>query len=429
VNLTALLSSLELVVLLTGATWSLFSPTAKTARFRALAVTILATALAGAEVLSSLWVAPAGGDFPTWTPEVTFTTCVIGWLAVALTPLLGTSPATFTRIVALIAQADLFFIVSHPLALALIWGLSAFTLWSELRSKAELRSLARLFAFYHVPSVLSFGVGAILLVKGHIGLALVPLGAGVLLRQAAFPLHSWFPALLERAPMGVVVAFFGPALGVYAHLELLAQGLPRGLGDEAATLAAISAIVAAALGTAQTDARRAIAYVIISQSNLIAFGLENHGVVARAGTFLSWQVLSLATSGLAMTLGALSVRRGSLTLLTPHGSFSKTPRMAVAFLILGFGSVGLPLTLGFIAEELLVQGATLEHPHLGLGLILATALNGVNVIRCFFMLFSGRDESTGEWDLVPRERSALSLAILLLFLGGALPSLAIAALG
>jgi NADH:ubiquinone oxidoreductase subunit 5 (subunit L)/multisubunit Na+/H+ antiporter MnhA subunit len=426
---TVLLSTLELAVLLVGAIWALGAKSAETARKRALGATVLATAIAALEVASAFGAGPSGAPFPSWSPGVTFTTCVIGWLAVALTPLLGQNPATFARIVALIAQADLFFILKQPLALALVWGLTALTLWSELRSKLELRPLARLFAFYHAPSVVFFSIGALLLTEGHATLALVPLGAGVVLRQAAFPLHSWFPALLERAPMGVVVAFFGPALGVYAHLELLAQGLPEGLGNEAAMIAAVSAIVAGALGTVQTDARRAIAYVIMSQSNLIAFGLENHGEVARAGTFLTWQVLSLATSGLAMTLGALSVRRGSLTLLIPHGSFSKTPRMAVAFLILGFGSVGLPLTLGFVAEELLVQGSTAEHPHLGLALILATALNGINVIRCFFMLFSGRDENNGEWDLLPRERSALSLAIFLLFVGGIAPSFAIAALG
>lgn len=428
-NPTALLSTLELLVLLLGATWSLSSKSAETARARALNAAIAATLVAAAELASNVWLVSRDVAMPSWSPGVTFTTCVIGWLAVALTPLLGQSPATFARILALIAQADLFFVVKSPLALALIWALSALTMWSELRSRTDLRPLARLFAFYHLPSVLSFATGAWLLSRGQVGLSLVPLGAGVVLRQAAFPLHSWFPALLERAPMGVVVAFFGPALGVYAHLELLTQGLPQGLGDEAALIAAISAIVAGALGTVQTDARRAIAYVIMSQSNLIAFGLENHGDVAKAGTFLTWQVLSLATSGLAMTLGALGARRGSLSLLSPHGSFSRTPRMAVAFLVLGFGSVGLPLTLGFVAEELLVQGSTAEHPQLGMALIAATALNGINVIRCFFMLFSGRDENAGEWDLLPRERSALSLAILLLFVGGIAPSVAIAALG
>jgi NADH:ubiquinone oxidoreductase subunit 4 (subunit M) len=374
-------------------------------------------------------VSPLPDVFPSWSPGVAFTTCVIGWLAVALTPLLGSVPATYARILALIAEADLFFVVKNPLALAVIWGLSALTLWTELRSHLELQPLARLFAIYHLPSVLLFAAGAILLKTGQVELALLPLGAGVVLRQAAFPFHGWFPSLLERAPMGVVVAFFGPALGVYAHLELLTRGLPEGLGENAAMLAAGSAILAAALSLVQSDARRAIAYVIVSQSNLIAFGLENHGDVARVGTFLTWQVLSLATSGLAMTLGALAARRGSLSLLTPGGSFSNTPRMAVAFLILGFGSVGLPLTLGFVAEELLVQGSTAEHPQLGMALILATALNGINVIRCFFMLFSGKDESSGEWDLLPRERAALGLAILLLIVGGLVPGLAIYALG
>jgi NADH-quinone oxidoreductase subunit M len=95
--------------------------------------------------------------------------------------------------------------------------------------------------------------------------------------------------------------------------------------------------------------------------------------------------------------------------------------MAVAFLFMGFASVGLPLTLGFVAEDLLVQGSVEELPALGLALIVATALNGVSVMRAFFTLFSGSSKHIGECDLTPRESGVLTVVMATLLLTGIFP--------
>lgn len=109
----------------------------------------------------------------------------------------------------------------------------------------------------------------------------------------------------------------------------------------------------------------------------------------------------------------------------PAGSFTRTPRMAVAFLFMGFASVGLPLTLGFVAEDLLVQGSVEEFPALGLALIVATALNGVSVMRAFFTLFSGSSKHLGEWDLTLREGGVITVVMAILLLTGLFPGLTV----
>jgi NADH-quinone oxidoreductase subunit M len=83
--------------------------------------------------------------------------------------------------------------------------------------------------------------------------------------------------------------------------------------------------------------------------------------------------------------------------------------------------VGLPLTLGFVAEDLLVQGSVQEFPALGFALIVATALNGVSVMRAFFTLFSGSSKHIGECDLTPRESGVITLVMALLLLTGLFP--------
>lgn len=97
-------------------------------------------------------------------------------------------------------------------------------------------------------------------------------------------------------------------------------------------------------------------------------------------------------------------------------------RMAAGFLMMGLASVGFPMTLGFIAEDLVVQGAVEHFPVLSFVLIVATALNGMTVMRAFFHLFSGRRVHTGESDLTNRESWALSAVLLILLAGGLAPS-------
>jgi NADH-quinone oxidoreductase subunit M len=357
----------------------------------------------------------------SWAPAFSLISCLIGFTAITLSPISGARPKTFARILLIIAIALVFLVIRHPIGLAVLWGASALLVWLELREIKGTKKVARLFAIYHSPSVFALGVGAVLLSRGEPAAGLVFLLIGIAIREAVVPLHSWFPPFVQYAPMGLVVAFFAPQLGVYAHLELLRDEVPHQLAHGVASLGALTAVVAAAMGLAQTDARRALAFLVMSQMGLVAFGLDTSSPVAQIGALLTWQVIGLATAGFAMTLASLEARRGTLSMRVPGGSFTRTPRMAVAFLFMGFASVGLPLTLGFVAEDLLVQGSVEEFPLLAFALILATALNGVSVIRAFFTLFSGSAKHIGERDLTMREAGALTVLMATLLLTGLFP--------
>ncbi|TFH29692.1 MAG: hypothetical protein E4H00_06475, partial [Myxococcales bacterium] len=392
--MTIVFAAFQLLVLIPMSWFVGHSNSSRTARHRA----SYAMALTGVIALTELgWHAfelPGPGwskdwlsmeDPHPWVPAFSLITCLMGFTAIALSPISASRPKTFRRILLLIAVALLFLTVRHPIGLAVLWSASALITWLELKDLKQPQKIAKLFAIYHLPSALAFTLGAVLLMQNHAAAGVVLLFVGIGIREAVIPLHSWFPPFVQYAPMGLVVAFFAPQLGVYAHLELLRGELPQQLAHGVASLGAITAVVAAALGLAQTNGRRALAFLVMSQTGLVAFGLDARSPVAQIGALLTWQVIGVATAGFAMTLASLQARRGDLSLTAPAGSFTRTPRMAVAFLFLGFASVGLPLTLGFVAEDLLVQGSVDEFPVLAFALIAATALNGVSVMRAFFM--------------------------------------------
>lgn len=350
-----------------------------------------------------------------------FVTCTVGLIAVGMSPLATHPPATLARMLLLLAIALAFFAVPRAGVIAVLWTMSAAVAWFELRSRQATRSTARLFAQYQGAGVVLMALGAVLFALERRSAAFVAWSLAIALREAVIPLHGWFPAFVQRAPLGLVVAFAAPQLGVYAHLQLFSDGALGELAHGVAAVGAVTAVLGAMLGVVQADARRALAFLVMSQTGLVAFGLENESEVARAGALLAWQVLALATSGFAMTLAALEARRGTLSLRTPTGSFARTPRMAVAFLFLGFASIGFPSTIGFVAEDLLVQGSIDEFPLLVFALITATALNGMTVMRCFFALFSGTGVHKGERDLTRREAWVLSLVMALLMAAGVQP--------
>lgn len=428
--MTILFGALELLVLLPAAWLVGRSPSARTARHRASYAMGLAGAVALAQILWRAFELPGLHWTPSWVsmenpyswvPAFSLMTCVIGFTAVVLSPIRAARPKTFSRILILIGAAVVFLVIRNPLGLAVVWGVSALVAWRELKDLPQATKTSRIFAIYQAPSVAAVVAGAFLLHEGQTSAGLALVVVGVAIREAVIPLHSWFVPFVQNAPMGLVVAFFAPQLGVYAHLELVRGEIPSELAHSVAALGAVTAVVAASLGVAQTEARRALAFLVMSQTGLVAFGLETHSGVARLGALLTWQVIGVATAGFAMTLASLEARRGGLSMKTPAGSFTRTPRMAVAFLFMGFASVGLPLTLGFVAEDLLVQGSVEEFPALGFALIVATALNGVSVMRAFFTLFSGSSKHMGERDLILRESGVLTVVMAILLLTGLFP--------
>lgn len=401
----------QLIALVVGAIVAFRTGDPSLARRRALAGAVIALIAALIERLI------IGGT----ASSLAVVTTLIAVLAISMTPVVATSGRTFARISMIIAVALLFSRSQSPSIMCGLWAASAALVWWELHERGHVQC-ARLFLFHHIPSFLFFALGTALLARGSAEYAAVFISVAIVIREALLPLHGWFPKFVSRAPMGVVVAFVGPQLGIYAHLTLFPNG-PTGLTMTLAALGAFTAVIAAALGLVQSEGKRALAFLLMSQTGLVTFGLESHSGVAHQGALLSWQVLALSASGFALVLAALGARGSRLSIVRPSGHFDSTPRMAVAFLLLGFASVGLPLTLGFVSEDLLVQGAVAEFPILALTLVVATALNGMSVMRCFFALFTGSRRSVGLRDLNRREWVAVSLLLAVLLTGGIVPRL------
>jgi NADH-quinone oxidoreductase subunit M len=248
----------------------------------------------------------------------------------------------------------------------------------------------------------------------------VPLLAAILVRCGTVPAHCWLTDWFEHASLGIALLYVTPLSGVYAAVRLV---LPIGQDWVLQSIGLVSlttAVYAAGMATIQREARRFFAYLFLSLASLVLVGLELHTELSLTGSLCVWYAVVVSLGGFGLTLRALEARFGRLSLTDYHGLYEHSPTLAVFFLLTGLASVGFPGTIGFISTELLVDSAVEANPYVGFAVVATSALNGIAVIRAYFLLFTGaRHVSTVSSGIGVRERIAV-LTLSALILGGGL---------
>ncbi|MBX3432984.1 MAG: oxidoreductase [Pirellulales bacterium] len=280
--------------------------------------------------------------------------------------------------------------------------------------------------------VLHMALFAILLVGGQAIVAwatpgsdaaicgLAMLGVAALVRSGAAPLHCWHADLFERASLGAAILFVAPMTGAYAALRLVLPTAPAWVLHLIALASLATAVYAAGMTLVQRDARRFFSFLLLSNSSLVLVGLELVTPLGLVGALCVWVSVSLALTGFGLALRSIESRCGRIDLARYHGMFRATPTLAGFFLLTGLASIGFPGTLGFVAAELLIEGAIDAAPLVGVIVLFASALNGLAVMHAYFRIFTGCEHSgTIDLRIRPAERVAV-LALSLLILGGGL---------
>ncbi len=307
------------------------------------------------------------------------------------------------------------------------WGIIGLLAAGTVPLYLELRARQRPTQVY----VLHMGLFVAMLVAGwtlvqiagprqvHSLWTVLPLVIAVLIRSGIAPLHCWMTDLFEHATFGRALLFVTPMSGAYAAVRLL---LPVASDDVLRYVGLISlatAFYAAGMALVQREARRFFCYIFLSHSALVLVGLDSRSPIGLTGALCVWLSVGLSLTGFGLTLRALEARHGRLSLAGYHGVYEHTPALAVCFLLTGMASVGFPGTFGFVATELLVDGAVQAYPFVGIAVVIAAALNGIAVMKAYFLLFTGtRHVSTVPLAIGWRERLAvLTLAALILGAG------------
>lgn len=251
------------------------------------------------------------------------------------------------------------------------------------------------------------------------------LWVSILVRAGVFPLHSWLPALFERGPFWVALLMGSLKPGLYLLLRLSWRMLPhaseRWLGVLLA-LGLFSAVYGALLGLGQRSLRGLVGSLAVSHGGLMLAGLCSRSVEGETGGLTQWLAIGASMAGLSLVVWALEARTGTSSPDKLGGIAYRAPALSFSFLLFGLIALGLPGTLSFIGEDLLLHGILSSHMLSPVVLALASVLNAVAVMRAFTRAFLGRARGLFEiTDLLRRERLAVVGLVLLLMAGSLMP--------
>ena len=318
-------------------------------------------------------------------------------LTVAVTPRAALDRRGLRRaaLAALLTLAS--FLTASAVILLLSWVASVWVFLSALGDPAH-RHQRRVVGAYLGASTLLLAAGVVLLVSPGVqhtnletaAMWLIVLAA--LIRKGIVPFHAWVPEVFDHGRLGPAILFNAPQVGAYITVVLI---VPRASPEMLRTIAVLAlgtAVYGAALALVQRSARRACGYLFMSQSALVMAGLDCTSATALAGGLLVWLSAGLGFAGLARCVQVLEARRGRLDLTRYHGGYDRMPVLAISFLAVGLACTGFPGTLGFIGQELLVDGAVDVFPVMGFAVVVASALMGLAVVRMYFSLFCGRPD-------------------------------------
>lgn len=253
--------------------------------------------------------------------------------------------------------------------------------------------------------------------------------AAVLARAGVPPLHGWAPVALHRAPVASVL----PALITPLPILVLARAvIERGaevpwLPVVLIAIGVVGTVYGALLAMVQHEIRRAVGYVYVSATSSVVAAIGSSSAAGLAGALLASTTACIALSGLMLLASAIGARTGTCDMRRLGGLSRAMPLAGAIFLLCSVAAVGFPGTIGFVSEDLVMQGLLPSHPIAALIVLAAAAVNGVTLFRMFKRTFLGpsmeRDPRVAKIeDLLPRERLAAMAWAVLLIIGGFAPA-------
>lgn len=191
------------------------------------------------------------------------------------------------------------------------------------------------------------------------------LAAGLGVKSALFPLHSWLPrAMVAPAPVSALLhAVAVVKAGVFGLTRLIddlygvSVAAALGVLTPLLVVAATTIIYGSLRALTQDDIKKRLAYSTVSQVSYIVLGLSMVGVAATTGGVVHLVHQGLAKITLFFCAGLVAETLGITKIAQLAGLGKRMPLTALAFTVAAMSMIGLPPLAGFISKWQLGLGA------------------------------------------------------------------------
>jgi NADH-quinone oxidoreductase subunit M len=224
-------------------------------------------------------------------------------------------------------------------------------------------------------------------------LVLLGLIIGFGVKMPIFPLHGWLPLAHVEAPSPVSILLSGILLkmGAYGLLRAIAM-LPQAAQFFQLTfmiLALISMIYGGLLAWRQTDLKAMVAYSSISHMGIVLLGIASLNETGMTGAVLQMTAHGFIAAAMFLLVGLLYERTHTRNIQDYSSLVQVTPRFAVFTTLTLFAAMGLPGTVGFVAELHALTGGFQQWGGWMALFSLGILLSASYAIRTVGLLFTG----------------------------------------
>jgi NADH-quinone oxidoreductase subunit M len=251
---------------------------------------------------------------------------------------------------------------------------------------------------------------------------------GFAVKTPIIPFHTWLPLVAMEGLPQFTALLTGLKLGAYGIIRFALPLAPSAAVEYnwvLGILGAVTLIYSALIALQQTNLRRLLAYASISHVGLVIIGIASLNIQGIQGAIFQLLNFMLIASSLMLIAGMIQGRLGSTEAIQLGGLAKVAPRLTCLYFLFALASMGIPGTSGFPAQFLLIIGALLAHPGLGIAALVGAVLGAAYMLSFIRRAFLGpvtRTAVSQFQDVRPREWALLGIPALLIIVFGCFPN-------
>jgi len=210
-----------------------------------------------------------------------------------------------------------------------------------------------------------------------------------------FPVHNWSPDGHVAAPTAVSMFHAGVLmkLGAFASLRVGIMLLPEGARFWAPlvlALATVNVIYGAFIASVQTDFKYVIGFSSVSHMGLVLLGFATLNRQGLTGAGLQMFSHGVMTALFFAVVGMVYDRAHTREIPKLGGFLKVMPLVAVAFIVGGLVSMGMPGLSGFVAEFPIFLGLWKVQPVIAIIIALGIVITASYIMRVVRGVFFGK---------------------------------------
>lgn len=217
------------------------------------------------------------------------------------------------------------------------------------------------------------------------------IGFGV--KMPVFPLHGWLPLAHVEAPSAISILLSGILLkmGAYGLLRAIVMlpGAAEILQWPLALLALFSMLYGGLLAWRQSDLKAMVAYSSLSHMGVVLLGMAALNESGITGAVLQMTAHGLVAASLFLLVGLLYERTLTRNVQDYSSLVQVMPRFALFTTLTLLAALGLPGTVGFVAELHALIGGFQEWGGVMALFSLSVLIGAAYCMRTIGLLFTG----------------------------------------